>query len=61
MIGTVSFAATRLNSGLSKERAIGNRNQKSAKKIEEQKEKRLATTKRGKLEKRQDRRDSKHD
>ena len=44
----------------SKERAIGNPNKKSSKKIEEQKAKRLSTQKRGKLEKRQDRRDSKH-
>jgi hypothetical protein len=40
---------------------IGNRNKKSAKKVEEQKEKRLSNQKRGKLEKRQDRRDAKHD
>jgi hypothetical protein len=45
----------------SKEPVIGNPNKKSAKKLEEQKEKRLATTKRGKLEKRADRRDARHD
>lgn len=40
---------------------MGNPNKKSAAKIEEQKAKRLSTQKRGKLEKRQDRRDAKHD
>jgi hypothetical protein len=44
-----------------KERVIANPNKKSAKKIKEQKEKRLSTEKLGKREKRQNRRDSKQD
>jgi hypothetical protein len=50
-----------VRTNFSKEPVIGNPNKKSAKKIEEQKEKRLATQKRGKLEKRADRRDARHD
>jgi hypothetical protein len=43
-----------------KERVIANPNKKSAKKIKQQKEKRLSSEKLGKREKRQDRRDAKH-
>jgi hypothetical protein len=45
----------------SKEQAIADKHKLSAKKIEEKKDKRQANQKRGKMEKRQDRRDSKHD
>jgi len=62
--GTVGFAAISMcaiDLTFSKERAIAVKHKLSAKKIEEKKDKRQANQKRGKLEKRQDRRDSKHD
>jgi hypothetical protein len=56
---TFSFVSAWLEWTFSKERVIANPNTKSAKKIEEQKQKRLSSQKRGKKEKRQDRRDAK--